>query len=216
MSDQKRWYLFFDCETGGLDHNFHSLLTVYFGIYDMELNLMDELYLQLKPSDITKLHVEKEALQVTGIDIEKHINDPKTITYEQGRILLANFLEKYKIKGKKKHYTPCGHNIVPFDINFIQSQLMTKDQWEKYVHHNPIDTLKIVTFLIDIDFLPSTLGKLDSLVQYFNIPMGQAHHAREDIRMTVDVYKSLTSMLKSKKLENTNIGNNSLLEIIER
>jgi DNA polymerase III epsilon subunit-like protein len=94
---------------------------------------------------------------------------------------------------------------------------MPKDLWEKYVHHNAIDTLKILTFLIDIDFLPATLGKLDSLVQYFNIPMGQTHHAREDIRMTVEVYKNLIGLLKSKKLESMgNMGSNSLLEIIER
>ncbi len=81
-------YLFFDCETGGLNPRIHSLLTVYFGIYDRELNLIDDLYLQLKPSDVSKINADAAALKISGINIEEHLRDPNTITYEEGK---ANF-----------------------------------------------------------------------------------------------------------------------------
>jgi oligoribonuclease (3'-5' exoribonuclease) len=47
-------YIWFDTETGGLNPKIHSLLTAYFAIVDKDLNLIAELSLQLKPSDISK------------------------------------------------------------------------------------------------------------------------------------------------------------------
>ena len=85
-------YMWFDCETGGVDPDKHSLLTAYFGIYNEDLVLIDELDLQLKPSDLSKLVVQPEALKVTGIDLNEHLKDPQTITYEEGTVKLVKLL----------------------------------------------------------------------------------------------------------------------------
>lgn len=92
---------------------------------------------------------------------------------------------------------------------------MDKETWNKYVHYNTLDTLRILTFLQDIGFLPVELGKLGSMVEYFNIPMGQAHNAKEDTRMTVDVYQAMRKLLMTQKNTINESSNNSLLEIIE-
>ncbi|HLD91635.1 MAG TPA: 3'-5' exonuclease [Patescibacteria group bacterium] len=206
--------LFFDCETGGLDPTIHSLLTAYFGVYNDDLELIDELYLQLKPEDVSTICVTPEAMQVTGINLEDHLNDPQTITYKEGAVKLVALLEKHKIPKKRRHYRPCGQNI-DFDIPFVKNQLLDGEIWSKYVHHNSLDTLRILTFFQEAGILPKELGKLESMVEYFNIPMGQAHNAKEDIRMTVDVYKAFLALMKSKKHEMGITSGSSLLEIVE-
>jgi len=206
--------LFFDCETGGLDPKQHALLTAYFGVYDDQFNLIDELDLQLKPSDLSQISVQAEAMKVTGINLEEHLNDPKTVTYEEGAKQLLALFERNKIKGKRKSLRPHGQNI-QFDINFITNQLIKPELWEKYIHHNCIDTLRILTFLQDVGFLPDSLGKLDSMVRHFNLPLGEAHNAKADVKMTVDVYMAMSKMLHNMKNNNIGMTNNSLLEIIE-
>lgn len=212
-------YLFFDCETTGLDDEVHSLLTAYFGIYDTDFNLIDDLDLQIKPNTkegCDKIIVTKEAMEITGINLEEHLADPQTVTYEKGKEKVLALFEKHKIPRKRNHYTPSGHNI-QFDIGFLWKQMIPKENWEKYCHYGKkIDTYPIVTFLQDIGYLPMDLGKLTSLVDYFNIPMGQAHNAREDIKMNVEVYKKIRELMNKKKLEIANANHNSLLGIIER
>jgi DNA polymerase III alpha subunit (gram-positive type) len=207
-------YLFFDLETGGLDAKTHSIMTGYFAIYDSEFNLVSDLELFLKPND-GHIVAEESALQVTGLDILTHLQNPKTVTYEIGSKMLKDFLEANKIKGKKRSYRPSGHNI-DFDLRFIFEQLMPEEEWKKHIHHNTIDTLRILTFLQDINFLPVELGKLETLVEYFGIQKGKAHDAKEDIKMTVEVYKKMQGLFLGNKLGFAqNTVSSSLLEIIE-
>lgn len=207
-------YLFFDCETGGLDHTKHDLLTAYFAIYDKNLNIIDDLYLQLKPSDGRYPNAEQAALDVTKINLEEHLADSNTVTYAEGSKKLVALLERHKIKGKRRHYRPAGHNI-GFDRPFVWKYLLPEDEWRKTVHHNSLDTLRILTFLQDVGMLPPELGTLTSMVSYFNIQMGEAHNAREDIKMNVEVYKCLRNMLRSKKESLAGVDSNSLLQIVE-
>jgi len=212
----KQKYLFFDCETGGLDCKKHPLLTVFFGVYDRDFNLIDELYLQLKPENTANMIVEPSAMKVTGIDMSQHLSDPNTVTYEEGQKKLLSLLERNKTKGLRIHYTPAGHNL-QFDLNFIFSQLIEESAWRKYAHYKYLDTFRLTNFLQDAGVLPKDLGNLGSLVEYFGLPMRDAHHAKEDIKMTVDVFKELQNMLKRiKNSADSNDVSSSLLKIVER
>lgn len=208
----KLWY---DTETGGTNENIHSLLTAFFAVCDKNMTVIDELYLQLKPSDISKLNVEDQALKVNNINIEQHLNDPQTVTYEEGEKILIEFFERNKIKGKRRSLQPCGHNILGFDNPFIWTYLMSKEKWEKYVHYRTLDTTGIVAFLKDVGMLPADVGSLTSLVEYLKIPMKEAHHAKGDVLMNIEVYKALTAMIKDVKKNSATTSNNSLLEIVE-
>lgn len=207
-------YLWYDLETGGTDPQRHSILTAYFAIYNSNWDKIDELELFLKP-DSGEIVAVQEALDVTGIDLKTHLNDPRTVTYTEGKNILLEKLTKYKIKGKRKHYRPCGQNI-GFDESFVMAQLVPEEEWRKLVHYRALDTLQILTFLQDIGYLPVDLGNLESQVEYFNIPKGKAHDAKEDIRMTVDVYKAYCKLLESKKDNISGVSSNNLLSIVER
>jgi len=207
-------YLWYDLETGGLDRNRHSILTAYFVIYNSNWEKLDELELFLKPDD-GKIVADSEALEVTGIDLKTHLEDPRTVTYTEGKNILLEKLTKYKIKGKRNHYRPCGQNI-GFDEGFMTTQLMTEEEWRKLVHYRAIDTLQILTFLQDIGYLPLDLGNLGSQVEYFNIPKGKAHDAKGDVKMTVDVYRAYCKLLMDRKDNVAGLSSNNLLSIVER
>jgi oligoribonuclease (3'-5' exoribonuclease) len=206
-------YLFYDCETGGTNALKHSILTAYFVIYNQQWEKLDEIELFFKP-DEGEIIAETKALEVTGINLAEHLENSKTKTCKENKKILLEFLEKHKIKGKRRHFRPCGQNIV-FDENFIMTQVVPEKEWRKLVHYRALDTLQILTFLQDINFLPSDLGNLESQVEYFNVPKGRAHDAKEDIRMTVDVYKAYRKMFMSKKNNISGLVNNGLLSIIE-
>lgn len=206
-------YLWFDTETGGKNAKIHPLLTAYFAVCDQDHNIIDELSLQLKPADPSKMVLEQEALDVNKINIPDHLADPNTITYEEGRVKLKTFLVKHKIKGKRKHYIPAGHNVA-FDKDFVWQWLMPQDEFEEEVHYRTLDTSMITTFLKDIGIFPETLGNLMSLVEYYNLPKKEAHNAKGDVQMNIDVYKSMKAMMKDRKKDMVG-GTNSLLEIIE-
>ena len=111
---------------------------------------------------------------------------------------MIKFFEKFKIPRVKKSLKPAGQNVA-FDINYLKNSIFTPESWDKYVHHRYIDTLVVLNFLQDVDMVPSDLGSLTSLVEYFSIKMGEAHNAKEDVKMTVEVYIKMKQMLLAAK-----------------
>jgi len=203
----------FDVETGGTDENKHSLLQAYFTIHDKKtLKQIDELDLWLKP-DNGEIIAEPEALKITGINLEAHLADPRTVTISEGRKKLEEFLERNKVKGKRKSLMPLGHNV-SFDKDFIFTQLLPKEIWEKNVHYRTLDTFVLVALLQEAGLFPEELGSLGSIVEYLGIPQRKAHTAKDDTLMTVEAYSRMINTLKSLKPGNP--GNDiDILKILE-
>ena len=206
-------YLWFDTETTGKYPKIHCPLTAYFAVCDKDLQVVDELYLQMKPSDMGKLKVEQEAMDVNKINLQEHLSDPSTITHEEARVKLKNFLNKHKIKGKRKSFQPAGHNVA-FDKDMLWEWVMPQEEFEEDVHYRTLDTSMITNFLKDIGFMPEEIGNLMSLVQYFNVPEKEAHTCKGDVLMNIDVYKAMRSTFKQRKKDMVG-SSNSLLDIVE-
>lgn len=209
-------YLWFDTETGGVDSKAHSLLTAYFAICNTDLEIVDDLYLQLKPSNIEDLVVTEGAMKVNLIDLDGHLSDPNTVTYEVGKKTLMAFLNKHKIPRKRKSFMPAGHNIA-FDKDFIFDNLVTKEEFESIVHYRTLCTSSVATFLKDVGMLPEHLGTLSSLAEYFGISTKDAHNAKGDILMNIGVYKEIKKIMNTHKFNvmKTTTDNSSILKIIE-
>jgi oligoribonuclease (3'-5' exoribonuclease) len=206
-------YLWYDTETAGLDPAINPLLTAFFAICDSNLNVIDTLDLKLKPESLAGLTIDKGALEVNKIDIVKHLESPETLTYAQGAIKLAEFLKKHKIPGKQRSFTQAGHNL-DFDKGFVYQYLFDRKEWEKLVHYRTLDTSAVTTFLKDVGILPDHLGNLSSLVNYFNIPMGEAHTAKDDVFMNIEVYKGVRMLMQRTKVNAIN-ADQDLLSIVE-
>jgi len=209
-------YLFCDTETSGTNPKVHDILTLYMAVYNENMELIDELDLMLMPDhkDINQIIYDPEAAAVTGINLQDHMNDPATITYEQAKDKINDLFERNKIPKKRKHFRLSGHNVL-FDKNFIMAKIFDLDEWEKYVHYSILDTFMITTFLQDVGLIPSDLGNLTGLVEFFNIPLGKAHNAREDIKMNVEVYKKIKEMMKLNKHGFSGVDGHNLLSIVE-
>jgi DNA polymerase III alpha subunit (gram-positive type) len=201
---KKPKYLAMDCETGGLDATKNPVLTAFFGVIGEDYGLIDELYLFIRPDEQFS-EISKEAMAVNKIDIQKHIEDPRTVSRQDAGKLLLDFLKK------NKKLKPLGHNV-DFDIGMVTAQLISPADWNKNVHYGKIDTKMIADFLKEVGWLPPEIGRLESLVKHFAIPQLGAHEARNDTLMAVEAYRNLVEMVASKSSDGTSFDVLSLLE----
>lgn len=201
----------FDTETGGLNEKEADLLTAYFAILDDEMRIVDELDLKLKPDGRLPI-AHADALRVNGIDLQKHLADPATITYSEAKIKVIMLLKKYhKKNGRYNNIRPMGQNV-QFDIDFVQQYLLSKNEWNDLLHYSKIDTKDRVDFLKDSGWFPKDLGSLGSVVEYLQLPKRAAHNAKEDTLMMIDVHKKLIDIMKAKKENSSQQDLISLLE----
>lgn len=192
-------YFAFDTETGGLNPKTADLLTFYGAILDENFKILEELDLKLKPNDGRLPIAEAGALKVNGINIKEHLENPETIEYrEAAKKILAMLRRHLQKRGRYSNIRPLGQNV-QFDIDWTQEHLIPKDEWDSIVHYGKVDTKICVDFLKDCGWFPSDIGNLSSIVEYLQIPKRSAHTAKDDTLMTVDVYKKLLEIMKSKK-----------------
>ena|ERR1700722_11943979 len=193
------FYIPFDTETGGLNCETSDLLTIYIAVMDENFKIVDELNLKLKPNDGRLPIAEAQALKANGIDLVKHMADPETITYYEAATKIVLMLRKYlKRNGRYSNLKPMGQNI-PFDIAYVQKYLIPKKEWESILHYVLVDTKPIVDFLKECQWFPKELGTLSSIVEYLGVPKRNAHNAKEDTLMAIDVYKAILALMASKK-----------------
>src|SRR5690606_25809510 len=100
-----------DVETGGTVVGKHSLLTLYICVINEEFQVIDELDLKLKPDDGNYV-VDREALEINGINLDEHDKDPATVTYSVGRRMFLEFCKRH-MTGRRT-LRPAGHNIMDF------------------------------------------------------------------------------------------------------
>lgn len=192
-------YMPWDTETGGLNEDKADLLTAYFAIMTDDYQILDELYLKLKPDDGRFPIAEAGALRVNGINIAEHMADPATVTYSEGKAQLVAMIKKHlKRNGRYSNISPMGYNC-PFDIRWTQKHLLDRETWESLLHYKNHDVMNAVDFLKKCGWFPKTLGSLSSVVEYLGVPTRGAHNAKEDTLMTIDVDKKIIEIMKSKK-----------------
>lgn len=192
-------YAPFDSETGGFNPETADLLTYYMCILDEEFKMKEELYLKLKPNDGRLPIAEAQALEVNKIDIRAHLEDPETVTYSEGKKLLTDMIGRHlKRNGRYSNIIPLGYNVA-FDLRWTFKHLVNADEWQKLMHYQDIDVMKNVCFLKDCGWFPKDLGRLESVVEYLQLPKRPAHNCKEDTLMTVDVHRKILEIMASKK-----------------
>ena len=206
-----QYFLAFDVESGGLNPKKADLLTAFFAILDEDFKILEELPMQLKPEDGVPV-VESGAMAVNGIDLEKHLSDPNTVTYSEGSKRLEALIRKYlKKRGKYSNIIAFGYNVM-FDIKWVNHYLIDEDTWNALVHYKAYDVMQDVDVLKRHGWLPPTCGNLGSMVEYFGLPVGEKHVARDDIVMTINVFRKVKEFMDNKKNNGSSQDLISLLE----
>lgn len=196
MSDT--YFVCMDSETGGLRAKQADILTLFMAVVDEDFKVIDELDLRLKPNDRLPI-VEAGAMEVNKIDLNKHLENPETVTYSEAKAKIIVFAKKYlKKRGRYSNLIPLGQNLI-FDLKFIWEHIISEEDWEGIFSYNVEDTKTASLFLKRCGWLPKEIGTLKSLVEYFNIPRRDAHEAKGDVHMTIDVYKAMVALMESKK-----------------
>lgn len=186
--------LFIDTETGGIDPNIHSLLTIGLVVADGD-RIIDRLELGIKHK---VFNVTQEAMKINNINLADLTTSP-----EDAFIIIDTFLKR-NFDGKIKLG---GHNI-GFDVSFLKPFYESVREylkslnpnidiptWNQRFDYHYIDTSIITTYLKDCGKLKVDSISLGKLIEYFNLQAESRHTAMEDATMTALVYHCLTKLI---------------------
>lgn len=180
-----------DCETGGLGDDV-SLLTVWFGIYSPEFQLMDELSLKIKPED-GLYHIQAQALEVNGINLIEH--DKVAETKRTAGKKLYEFLKKNK---GDNMLTPVGHNVAG-DVKWVQNNLLNAEAWNQFCSYRKLDSSTIARFLKMCGVLNIEKAGLSNLIEYFELDDkidGIAHEERYDAIASLMAIEEMVKLVR--------------------
>jgi DNA polymerase III epsilon subunit-like protein len=182
-----RRYFLFDTETGGLDANSVSLFSLYGIILDEKLSLLDSIDLKIKP-DNGHYHLDVEAMAVNKINIVEHHKN--AITEKLAGTKLREFLFRNSGFASEK-LIPSGHNIGRLDIP-MGERLIGFEEWNRIFSRRTLDTGTIAQFFVLRGILPETNNcSLKELCEHYRINYTNAHEAKTDVLLTLEVLKAL-------------------------
>ncbi len=190
--------LVIDCETGGLDPNTSSLLTLAAVVW-VDGGVQDKILITVNEPEII---ASPEAMKVNGLDIE----DIKQNGQSPGQavITLENFLLKNDLRGRQEMV---AHNR-PFDYGFLQRlyRIAGRDFAGKFSHRG-VCTMQTSAFL-DLAGVISVRGySLDLLCKYFNIDIqGREEGLHGALGDAVACAELLTKLIATVRKEQTIIS----------
>lgn len=183
--------LFVDTETGGLDPQKHSLLSIGMVVWDEVSGeiFSDEIYIQSETYNVTK-----SAARINHFDEDSHrsIASPPYRAIEQFFKIKEKYFEGYT------SIPLAGHNIV-FDAQFIKQLFLSCGRsYEKLFSHRMVDTYSIIKFLSDSQIIPQAVNSSASAFKYFGISVIGRHTALGDARATMQLYSKAVELLKQQ------------------
>ena len=178
--------LFVDTETGGLNPNEHSLLSLAMVVWE-DIEIVDSQELLINDG---KLSVTEAALSINKIDIEKHKQTAISPAQAIQKILLfigRHFSEKEKI-------TLAGHNV-QFDVGFLKVLFASKNEnFSTYFSHRIIDTSSILHYLYLSGKLKHRAISSDDAFELFDITVIGRHTALGDAIATAELFTRLLQL----------------------
>lgn len=178
--------LFIDTETGGLDPNKHSLLSVALVVWENK-QIIDSCEIFINDGILS---VTKEALAVNNIDIETH---------KQTAISPSLAIEKI-LEYTSKHFpsqnkvTIAGHNV-HFDVAFLKRMFeQNGHDIEKYYSHRIIDTSSVLHYLYIKGTLKEKVISSDAAFTHFYIKVDGRHTALGDAIATAELFSKLLEL----------------------
>ena len=179
--------LFLDTETGGIDPNKYSLLTIGLVVWDKSRGI---LYKNEVCQKLAEYNICDEALNINQFDISKF--SEKDILTANEIIDIFNFLKLEYFEGYSA-IPLAGHNI-GFDIDFLKLLYeKEKKDFEKDFSYKTVDTFSILQYLIHMGKLPENINNSTKAFEFFNIIVNGRHTALGDSIATAELYSKLLS-----------------------
>lgn len=190
-------YLFFDTETGGLTPDY-SLLTLSAIAADENFNVIPlhgfdpGVYVRVKHAEYV---VHPKAMSVNKICLAD--NDAHGFTVAETKELLVAFIHEAIAATGVNKLIPAGHNF-PFDMRFIQAQLIPDGEWKNYFTHPALDTCASARLLMAAKLIDGGCG-LPHLRKLFGIETGVEHNAQSDNLASIAVAKKFTELVTRQR-----------------
>lgn len=180
--------LFIDTETGGLDPDKHSLLSIAMVVWENR-EIID--YQEILINDGI-LSATQEALSINKIDLEKH--KQSAVSSSQAMDEIRSFIGKH-FPGQGK-ITLAGHNV-HFDANFLKVFFSSNNKdFSKYFSHRIIDTSSILYYLYLAGYIKQRAISSDEAFDLFDISVEGRHTALGDAIATAKLFTKLLSLIK--------------------
>jgi DNA polymerase III epsilon subunit-like protein len=185
--------LYFDTETTGTNVRMHDVWQ-FAAIAEINRQPVESVIFEFQPFNWD--YVSPEALEIHGRNTEylRGLQTPR-----QGYNQIRKFLEKYIKKfNKKDKFIACGYNI-DFDMQFMKAFFEKNgDQffgsWVQMNSNTYWDVLHLVRLLWRRGFIPTENCKLETICNYFGIPIN-AHDAFSDICASRELWYILDSAI---------------------
>jgi oligoribonuclease (3'-5' exoribonuclease) len=194
--ERSGWFAF-DTETGGLDSNNNSLLTLSGIVVDDDLQpLATPINLKIK-HDI--YHVSAKAMEVNKINLLEHDKIAQPI--DEAGFALYRYLKPFV---DNKRLGIIGQNVEGHDKAFIEKSGLLKN-WGRFFNRDVLDTKRFADNLKFCGIIPQENGtRLVDLAEFFGISSAGAHDAEVDLWMTLQVLDELRKLtLKGKVKKKT-------------
>ncbi len=181
--------LFVDTETGGVDAEKHSLLSIGLVVWDSHEGVLFEKEIKIKHKEYCVTKSAQNINHFSRIEHEKDaISSKKAIAIFYD--IKERFFEDYN------SIPLAGHNI-SFDIQFIRHLFLNNNRsFEKLFSHRSVDTYSIIKFLVDCGLLPESINSSASAFKHFYITVQGRHTSLGDARATAELYKEMIGLLR--------------------
>lgn len=179
--------LFIDTETGGLDPDKHSLLSLGMVVWE-DMEIIDSQELLINDGVLT---VTGEALAINKIDMEKHKQSAMSSSQAIDRIF--SFISNHFPHQRK--ITLAGHNV-HFDANFLRSFFSSNNKdFSKIFSHRIIDTSSILYYLYLAGHIKHRAISSDEAFDLFDIKVKGRHTAIGDAIATAKLFTKLLNLI---------------------
>lgn len=185
-------YVFIDTETGGLNPEKHSLLSIGVCIWDLQEGILAQKEIFVRNN---KYIITKHAQVMNKFNLDEH--EIKAVSQKEAIDSLLNFCSKYFEKNVA--YPLIGHNI-QFDVNFLKKLFKdNRRSFNQYFSHRYIDTYSVFKTCVLAGLIEKEINSSADAFSYFNIRVKGRHSALGDCIATVELFEKLIELLSSKK-----------------
>jgi DNA polymerase-3 subunit epsilon len=184
--------LVIDTETGGLNPEQHSLLSVGLVVWS-DGQILDQLELLVQDAQPS---VDPEAIAATGFDLSLLSCEgraPREVVARIEQFLCKNFGPELR----RPRISVAGHNV-HFDVAFLARVYRQADvKFTGLFSHRFMDTASVLAFLVLAGRLPPTCASSTGAFEHFGIRFepGKRHTALADALATADLLNGLIRSL---------------------
>lgn len=182
-------FLFLDTETGGLDPDRHSILSIGLAVVS-RTDVVDTLEIDVREP---RLFAEKSALAINRIDLAEHVKTALTPSAAVDRII--DFIGKWpELLSENNKVVLFGHNIL-FDIQFLKRLFcFTGHDYASFFSHRNVDTSSILRYLHIKGAFKEDISALGAALDHFGINEDPRHRALQDSVLTAKLFQKLLEM----------------------